>query len=141
MVRFFQSNRFQFWRLAGCLGAYLLAVGCAAHRTAPPSLPPIYSPTPDSDLQETRVLPPKPYDRLEVITVVAEVGEQLDSAIKNARQSAALKGATTLVILKETVFRQRVGGRTLKVRRITYLAIHRGGQMAAERTRPEERSR
>ena len=88
---------------------------------------------PNSDLQETRVLPPKPYDRLEVITVVAEVGEQLDSAIKNARQSAALKGATTLVILKETEFRQRVGGRTLKVRRITYLAIHRGGQMAAGR--------
>ena len=34
------------------------------------------------------------------------------------------KGANALVILKEAEFRQKVGRRTLQVRRITYLAIH-----------------
>ena len=97
----------------------------------------IYPPTSEAALRETRVLPPKPYDRLETITVAAEVGEQLDSAIKSARESATLKGADTLVVLQDKQFRQKVGQRTLKVRRITYLAIHRGDKLASAGTRPE----
>jgi hypothetical protein len=136
-LRFSQLNQFQGWQLAGCLGTFLLVAGCAAHKTAPtPTM--IYPPTSETALRETRDLPPKPYDRLETITVAAEVGEQLDSAIKSARESAALKGADTLVVLQEKEFRQKVGQRTLKVRRITYLAIHRGGRPANVGTRTEK---
>jgi hypothetical protein len=85
----------------------------------------IYPAMPETALRELRSLPQGPYDRLEVITVVAEVGEQLASAIKSARQYAAQKGANALVVLKETEFRQKVGKRSLRVQRITYLAIHR----------------
>jgi hypothetical protein len=46
------------------------------------------------------------------------VGEQLASAIKDARQAAAQKGATALVVLRDTEFVQKVGRRKLKVRRI-----------------------
>jgi len=56
---------------------------------------------------------------------VGEVGEQLDSAIKSARQSAAQKGANALVILQQAEFLQKIGQRTLRIRRTTYLAIHR----------------
>jgi hypothetical protein len=76
-------------------------------------------------LQELRSLPSGPYDRIEVATVVAETGEQLVTAIKNARESAAAKGANALVILRDVEFKQKVGNRTLLLRRITYLAIHR----------------
>jgi hypothetical protein len=76
---------------------------------------------------ELHALPQGPYERLEIVTVAAEIGEQLTSAIKAARNSAAQKGANALVILQDTEFRQRVGKRRLWVRRITYLAIHRGG--------------
>jgi hypothetical protein len=72
-----------------------------------------------------RSLPPGLYDRLEVATVVAETGEQLVTAIKSARESAAAKGANALVILRDVEFKQKVGHRTLLLRRITYLAIHR----------------
>ncbi len=85
----------------------------------------IYPAVPETALRELRSLPQGPYDRLEVITVVAEVGEQLASAIKSARQFAAQKGANALVVLKETEFQQKVGKRSLRVQRITYLAIHR----------------
>jgi hypothetical protein len=61
---------------------------------------------------------------VEIVTVAAEVGEQFASALKNARQTAAQKGANALVLLKDTEFRQKVGRRKLRVRRITYLAIH-----------------
>jgi hypothetical protein len=101
-----------------------MLAGCAAHKTVPP--PPIfYPPTPETSLRELRGLPPGPYDRLEIITVVGEVGEQLDSAIKSARQSAAQKGANALVILQQAEFLQKIGQRTLRIRRTTYLAIHR----------------
>jgi hypothetical protein len=76
-------------------------------------------------LQELHSLPPAPYDRLEVATVVAEKGEQLVTAIINARDAAAAKGANALVILRDVEFKQKVGKRTLQMRRITYLAIHR----------------
>jgi primosomal protein N' len=85
----------------------------------------IYPAEPEAALREMRQLPAGPYDRLAIITVAAEVGEQLASAIKSARQSAALKGANALVVLKDTEFLQRVGKRTLRIRRIVYLAIHR----------------
>jgi hypothetical protein len=68
-------------------------------------------------------LPQGSYDRLAIITVAAEVGEQLASAIKGAREAAAQKGANALVILKDVEYVQKAGQRKLKVRRITYLAI------------------
>jgi hypothetical protein len=72
-----------------------------------------------------RSLPQGPYDRVEIVTVTAEVGEQLAAAIKGARQSAAQKGANALVVLQDIEFRQKIRKRRLNVRRITYLAIHR----------------
>jgi hypothetical protein len=98
--------------------------GCAAHKTAPPSAI-VYPATPEAELQELRTLPQGPYDRLEIVTVTAEVGEQLTSAIESARQLAAQKGANALVALRDAEFPQKIGKRRLKVRRITYLAIHR----------------
>ena len=100
-----------------------MPAGCAAHKTAPPAI--AYPATPEVELQELRSLPQGPYDRLQIVTVTAEVGEQLASAIKSARQSAAQKGANALVALQDTEFLQKIGKRRLKVRRITYLAIHR----------------
>ena len=95
---------------------------CATRKPAPP---PTFPPTSAATLQELRSLPPGPYDRLEIATVVAENGEQLVTAIKNARESAAAKGANALVVLRDVEFKQKVGKRTLLLRRITYLAIHR----------------
>jgi len=101
-----------------------MVAGCATHKTAqPPAM--IYPATSETALQELRGLPPGPYDRLVIITIAAEVGPQLDAAIKGARQSAAQKGANALVVLRNTEYRQKVGKRTLRVRRTTYLAIHR----------------
>jgi hypothetical protein len=110
-------------RLTACLAVYLIVAGCATHKTAAP--PPVtYPPTSESALREFRGLPQGPFDRLAIITVAGEVGEQLASAIKGARETAAQKGANALVVLKEAEFLQKVGQRTVKVRRITYLAIH-----------------
>jgi hypothetical protein len=112
------------WRLAAGVAASLLIAGCAAHKTAPPPAI-VYPATPEAELQELRSLPQGPYDRVEIVTVTAEVGEQLASAIKGARQSAAQKGANALVVLRDTEFRQKIKKRRVNVRRITYLAIHR----------------
>lgn len=109
--------------LTAWLAVSLTVTGCAAHKTAPP--PSVtYPATLESALRELRSLPQVPYDRLAIITVAGEVGEQLASAIKGARETAAQKGANALVFLKEAEFRQKVGPRTLQVQRITYLAIH-----------------
>ena len=97
--------------------------GCAARKPAPP--PPTFPATSVSALRELHGLPEGSYDRLAIVTVVAEIGEQLASALKSARESAAQKGANALVVLRDTEFQQKVGKRTLRVRRITYLAIHR----------------
>jgi hypothetical protein len=121
---FSQLKNIQCWRLAACLAACLLVVGCAAHKMATPA-PITYPPTPEAALRDLRRLPTGPYDRLQIITVTAEVGEQLASAIKNARESAAQKGANALVLLQDKEFHQKIGKRTVKIRRITYLAIHR----------------
>jgi hypothetical protein len=103
--------------------AYLMVAGCAAHKTAAP--PPVtYPATLESLLRELRALPQRPYDRLSIITVAAEPGQQFTAAIKGAREAAAQKGANALVVLKETTYQQKVGQRRLKVLRITYLAIH-----------------
>ena len=121
-MRFTPLNHLQCQPLAAWLAVYFAVAGCAAHKTAP--LPPVtYPATSESALRELRRLPQGSYDRLAVITVAAETGEQLASAIKGAREAAAQKGATALVILKEVEFQQKAGPRTLKVRRITYLAI------------------
>ena len=97
--------------------------GCAARKPAP--LPPTFPATSVSALRELRGLPEGSYDRLAIVTVAAEIGEQLATALKSARESAARKGANALVVLRDTEFQQKVGKRTLRVRRITYLAIHR----------------
>jgi hypothetical protein len=123
VVRFTQLKLFRSWRIAATLSAFLVFVGCAAHKPAPPP-PIVYPPTSEMALRELNALPQGPYDRLEIITVAAEEGEQLASANKTARQTAAQKGANALVILREVQYRQKVGKRTLQVRRITYLAIH-----------------
>jgi hypothetical protein len=108
--------------LTAWLAVYFTVAGCAAHKTAPP--PQVtYPATSESALRELRRLPQGSYNRLAIITVAAEVGQQLASVIKGARESAAQKGANALVILKEVEFQQRSGPRMLKVRRITYLAI------------------
>jgi hypothetical protein len=124
-VRFFQFNLFQFPRLAVFLAVCLIFGGCATRKKPTPPPPPTFPPTSAETLQELRSLPPAPYDRIEVATVVAETGEQLVTAIKSARESAAAKGANALVILRDVEFKQKVGKRTLLLRRITYLAIHR----------------
>ena len=109
-------------RLTAWLAVYLAVAGCAAHKAAP--TPPVtYPATSESALRELSRLPQGSYEKLAIITVAAEVGEQLASAIKGAREAAAQRGANALVILKEVEYRQNVGRRTLKVRRISYLAI------------------
>jgi hypothetical protein len=122
-VRFTPLIHLQGLQLVARLGLCLIVTGCAAHKTASP--PPItYPATSESALRELRSLPQSPYDRLAIITVAAEVGEQLASAINGARGAAAQKGANALVFLKEAEFLQKSGPRALKIRRITYLAIH-----------------
>jgi hypothetical protein len=122
-VRFSPPIHLQCRPLTAWLAVCLAVAGCAAHKTAP--LTPVTFPaTSESALRELRDLPQGPYDRLAIITVAAEVGEQLAAAIKGAREVAAQKGANAVVVLKENQFLQKVGHRTLKIRRITYLAIH-----------------
>jgi hypothetical protein len=120
-------DHFQFWLLAANLGSSLLVAGCATHKPAQQPPPPTFPATSEAAIVELYALPQGPYERLEIVTVAAEIGEQLTSAIKAARDSAAQKGANALVVLHDTEFPQRVGKRRLRVRRITYLAIHRGG--------------
>ncbi|MBV9107166.1 MAG: hypothetical protein JO313_14205 [Verrucomicrobia bacterium] len=110
--------------LSAFLAVYLTVAGCAIHHSPQPQ-PIVYPAIPETELQELRSLPQGLYDRLEIVTVVAEVGEQLSSAIKSARQSAAQKGANALVLLHKAEFLQRVHQRKLRIQRITYLAIHR----------------
>jgi hypothetical protein len=114
----------QFQRLAAFLAICLIFGACATRKPAPPP-PPTFPPTSAAALQELRSLPQGPYDRLEIATVVAENGEQLVTAIRNARETAAAKGANALVVMRDVEFKQKVGKRTLRLRRITYLAIHR----------------
>jgi hypothetical protein len=121
-VRFTSIFHLHHRPLTACLAVYLTVAGCAAHKKAPP--PVTFPATSESALREMRGLPRGPYDRLAIITVAGEVGEQLAAAIRGAREAAAQKGANALVVLKETQFLQKAGQRTLKIRRITYLAIH-----------------
>jgi hypothetical protein len=122
-VLFFRLNHSGGSRLVACLVAYFMVSGCVTRKPAPPPTV-VYPAVPETSLRDLRRLPQGPYDRLEIVTVAAEVGEQLASALENARQSAAQKGANALVLLQDTEFRQKVGRRKLRIRRITYLAIH-----------------
>ena len=116
--------RLQQLRLAAPLLVQLIVAGCAFRKApAPPS--PTYPPLPENAVQEVRRFPSGAYDKLEVITIEAEVGAQLLSAIKSVRQSAAQKGANAVIILSDAEFPQKVDKREVKIRRIVYLAIHR----------------
>ena len=119
-----RSNHSQFLPPAAYLASFLMVAGCATRKPTPP--PPTFPATLEPEIRELHALPEGPYERLEIITVAAEIGEQLAAAIKSARDSAAQKGANVLVVLQDTEFQQRIGKRRLWVRRITYLAIHRG---------------
>jgi hypothetical protein len=116
---------FQQLRLAAPLLVQLIVAGCAFRKAPAPHPPPTYPAVPESAIQEVRQFPAGAYDKLEVITIEAEVGTQLLSAIKSVRQSAAQKGANAIVILNDTEFQQNVDKRKVKIRRIVYLAIHR----------------
>ena len=111
-------------RLAAPLLVQLILGGCA-FRKAPAPGPPTYPALPVSAVQELRHSPLGTYDKLEVITIEAEDGAQLLSAMTSVRQSAAQKGANAVIILSGAEFPQRVGKREVKIRRIVYLAIHR----------------
>jgi hypothetical protein len=102
----------------------LIVAGCA-FRKAPAPAPPTYPALPESAVQELRQFPSGASDKVEVITIEAEVGAQLLSAMKSVRQSAAQKGANAVVILSDAEFPKKVGKREVKIRRIVYLAIHR----------------
>jgi hypothetical protein len=111
-------------RLAAALLVQLILAGCA-FRKAPAPPPRTYPALPVSAVQELRHVPSGAYDSLEVVTIEAQVGAQLLSAMESARQSAAQKGANAVVILGDTEFPQKIDKRKVKVRRIVYLAIHR----------------
>ena len=101
----------------------LIVAGCAFRKAPAPHPAPTYPAVPESAIQEIRQCPSGAYDKLEVITIEAEVGTQLLSAMKSVRESAAEKGANAIVILNDTEFRQKVDKREVKIRRIVYLAI------------------
>jgi hypothetical protein len=123
-VRFSQLSRIRFSRWIACLTAVLTIDGCATRKPAPPP-PPTFPATSVSALRELHSLPQGSYDRLAIFTVAAEIGDQFATALKSAWESAAQKGANALVILRDIEFKQKVGKRRIRVRRITYLAIHR----------------
>ena len=111
-------------RLSLIVAVLALAIaGCAARKAPVP--PPTYPAVPESAIQELRRVPSGGYDKLEVITIEAEVGPQLVSAMRSVRQSAAQKGANAIVMLSDAEFSQKVKRRQLRVRRISYLIIHR----------------
>ena len=112
-------------RLAATLLVQLIVAGCAFRKAPAPHPAPTYPAVPESAIQEMRQFPSGAYDKLEVITIEAEVGTQLLSATKSVRQSAAQKGANAIVILNDTEFSQSVDKRKVKIRRIVYSAIHR----------------
>ena len=88
-----------------------MVAGCATRKPTPP--PPTFPATLEPEIRELHALPQGPYERLEIVTVAAEIGEQLAAAIKSARDSAAQKGANVLVVLHDTEFQQRVGKQRL----------------------------
>jgi hypothetical protein len=116
--------RLQQLRLAAPLLVQLIVAGCAFHK-APAPPPPTYPALPESAIQELRRFPSGAYDKVEVITIEAEVGADLLSAMRSVRQAAAQKGANAVVILSDAEFPQKVDKREVKIRRIVYLAIHR----------------
>jgi hypothetical protein len=123
-VRVSRLKFFQKLSLAVPLLVQLIVAGCVSRKAPAPPLP-TFPAVPESAIQELRQFPSVPYDKLEVITIEAEVGTQLQSALESVRQSAAQKGANAIVILSETEFLRNVGKREVKIRRIVYLAIHR----------------
>jgi hypothetical protein len=123
-VRSTQVNYFISWRQTLCLAACLLGAGCAAHKQPQPL--PTFPPVPITALRQLPALPPRnSYDRVAILTVEAESGDQLARSISRIRETAAQKGADALVVLQDTEVPQKSGKRRLPVRRITYLAIHR----------------
>jgi hypothetical protein len=124
LVPFFRFNHLRCWPLATVLVMCFLLAGCATRKATPPPTV-TYPPTQESALRVLHSLPQGSYARIQTITVAAVVGKQFDSALSTARQTAAQKGANALVILRDAEFKQRIGKQTLRVRRLTYLAIWR----------------
>ena len=111
-------------RQAGWLALFLLASGCAHHKKEQPL--PTFPPVPLAALRQLPALPPRnSYDRVAILTVEADSGDQLARSIDRIRETAAQKGADAIVVLRNVEFSQKSGKRTFAVRRITYLAIHR----------------
>jgi hypothetical protein len=110
--------------LAGPLLLALVIMGCVYRKAPAPPPPPTFPAVPESEIRQLRQFPAGPYDKVEVITIEAEVGTQLLSALKSVRQSAGEKGANAIVIVSDTEFRQNVSKREVKIRRIVYSAIH-----------------
>ncbi len=71
--------------MGACLVACLIGTGCVTRKPPPPPAV-VFPAVPESSLRDLRRLPPGLYDRVEIVTVAAEVGEQFASALKNARQ-------------------------------------------------------
>ncbi|HEY2122917.1 MAG TPA: hypothetical protein VGH07_04925 [Chthoniobacterales bacterium] len=95
------------------------------HKKQPEPLP-TFPAVPVTALQQLPALPPRnSYDRVAILTVEAELGDQLARSINRMRETAAQKGADAFVVLRDTEFSQKSGNRQLSMRRITYLAIHR----------------
>jgi hypothetical protein len=112
------------WRQAGWLALFLLASGCALHKKEQPL--PTFPPVPLTALRQLPALPPRnSYDRVAILTVEADSGDQLARSINRIRETAAQKGADAIVVLRDVEFSQKSGKRIFAVRRITYLAIHR----------------
>ena len=122
-MRLLRLNQLIRWFWAFGLSTLLLVIGCATHAKKQP--PPSYPPASEAELVELRARPRVPYDRLAILTIVAESGEQLARSIERARAIAAQKGANAIVVLQSSHYLQKSGRQKITVWRITYLAIHR----------------
>ena len=110
------------WKTVAIAACALLAASCAPRKPLPP--PPVYPPIPENSVQQLRYLPSTPYDRLETVTIEAEVGTQYSSALQDARQAAAHKGGNAMILVEDKEFRRKINGQQRIVRRTIYWVVH-----------------
>jgi hypothetical protein len=97
-----------------CLAACLLGAGCAAHKQPEPL--PTFPPVPVTALRQLPALPTRnSYDRVAILTVEAESGDQLARSISRIRETAAQKGADALVVVRDTEVPQKSAGTVLSL--------------------------